>query len=169
MIHIRAFKPSDRDFITSLVMRFSEFDLPAWRSRSEVDHINRVTLQKAIDQPEPDSAIFIAEDESGRAAGFIYLQTQVDYFNAEKHGYISDLAVDKSFEGQGVGRALMNKAEEWARQHGYGLLTLYVFAGNKRAQLLYEKNGFQQEVIKYAKMITQDATPGSHNREVTES
>lgn len=156
MIHIRDFQPSDRDFIASLVMRFSEFDLPKWRSKNEVDDTNLVTLQKAIEQPEPDSAIFIAEDESGTPAGFIHLQTQVDYFNGKKHGYISDIAVDKSFEGQGVGRALMNKAEEWTRQQGYGLLTLYVFAGNKRAQLLYEKNGYQQEVIKYVKVIKAD-------------
>lgn len=157
MIHIRAFKPSDRDFIVSLVMRFSEFDLPAWRSKNEVDNTNLITLRKAIEQPELDSMIFIAEDENGRPAGFIHLQTQIDYFNGQKHGYISDLAVDMSFEGQGVGRTLLNKAEEWARQQGYGLLTLYVFAGNQRAQLLYEKNGFQQEVIKYAKVINADA------------
>jgi ribosomal protein S18 acetylase RimI-like enzyme len=156
MIHIRDFQPSDHDFIAALVLRFSEFDLPEWRTRSEVDNINRVTLQKAIEQPEPGSVIFVAEDDEGRQAGFIHLQTQIDYFNGEKHGYISDLAVDKVFEGQGVGRALMNKAEEWARQQGYGLLTLYVFAGNKRAQLFYEKNGFQQEVIKYAKGINAD-------------
>lgn len=153
MIHIRAFQPSDRDFITSLVTRLSEFDLPEWRSRDEVDSTNMITLRKAIEQPEPDSAIFIAQDEAGRQAGFIHLETQVDYFNGKKHGYVSDLAVDKPFEGQGVGRALMHKAEEWTRQQGYELLTLYVFAGNQRAQLLYEKNGFHPEVIKYAKVI----------------
>jgi ribosomal protein S18 acetylase RimI-like enzyme len=156
-INVRVFQPSDHDFIMSLITRFSDVDLPAWRSRSEVDRTNHMALQKAIHAPEPDSVIFIAEDEDGRRAGFIHLQTQIDYFNGEDHGYISDLAVDRSFEGQGVGRALMNKAEEWARQQGYSLLTLYVFAGNTRAQELYEKNGFQPEVIKYAKMIEQNS------------
>jgi ribosomal protein S18 acetylase RimI-like enzyme len=77
----------------------------------------------------------------------------MDYFTAKKHGYISDLAVDKTFEGQGVGRMLMDQAGEWARQKGYRLLTLYVFAGNQRAQRMYERNGFSQEVIKYVKAI----------------
>ena len=152
-IHIRPFQPSDQGFIASLTTRFSEIDLPAWRSKSEVDRTNQVALQKAIHAPEPDSVIFVAEAEDGRQAGFIHLQTQIDYFNGEDHGYISDLAVDKSFEGQGVGRALMNIANEWARERGYQLLTLYVFASNTRAQQLYEKNGFQQELIKYAKVI----------------
>ncbi len=152
-IHVRTFELSDRDFIMSLIARFSEIDLPAWRSKLEVDHTNHAALQRAVNVPEPDSAIFIAETEDGSPAGFIHLQTQIDYFSGEDHGYISDLAVDKAFEGQGVGRALMNKAEEWAGERGYQLLTLYVFAGNTRAQQLYEKSGFRPEIIKYAKTI----------------
>ena len=66
-------------------------------------------------------------------AGFIHLETQADYFSGEKHGYISDLAVSKSFEGRGVGRILLEAAEAWARVNGYRLLTLYVFSGNTRA------------------------------------
>lgn len=137
----------------SLTPRFSDIDLPAWRTKHEVDYTNQLALEKAIHVPESDAMIFIAETEDKRPAGFIHLQTQIDYFNGEDCGYISDLAVDISFEGQGVGRALMNKAEEWARERGYRLLTLYVFAGNMHAQQLYEKNGFQPEVIKYAKVI----------------
>lgn len=151
--HIRTAIPTDSEFILSLAARFSEFELPAWRSAEEMDDANLKQLRKALKQPEADSAIFIAEDESGKRAGFIHLQTQVDYFNGEKRGYISDIAVDKTFEGQGVGQTLMEQAETWTRQQGCGLLTLYVFAGNQRAQRLYQKNGFQQELIKYAKEI----------------
>jgi ribosomal protein S18 acetylase RimI-like enzyme len=150
---IRPFQASDHDFILSLTKRFSDVDLPVWRSKSDVDHTNQLMLQKAMRVPESDSVIFIAETEDGRQAGFIHLQTQIDYFNGQDLGYISDLAVDNSFEGQGVGRALMNQAEEWAHQKGFNLLTLYVFAGNARARQLYEKNGFRPEVIKYVKVI----------------
>ncbi len=152
VIRVRVFEPSDSDFIKSLIPRFSEFDLPAWRQRDEIDQATQTSLQKAMEEPEPDSAIFIVEDESGTPAGFIHLETQVDYFG-EKHGYISDLAVDKSFEGQGVGHLLLEKAEEWTRTKGYCLLSLYVFAGNTHARRIYEKHGFDQEVIKYVKEI----------------
>jgi ribosomal protein S18 acetylase RimI-like enzyme len=152
-IRIRPYKPTDKDFVLSLVGRFSEFELPVWRKMDDVDSTNRVSLEQAMKQPEPDSAIFVAEEESGALAGFIHLQTQTDYFNDEQHGYISDLAVDKSFEGRGIGRLLLETAEDWARGKGYHLLTLYVFAGNTRAQRMYEKRGFIQEVIKYGKLI----------------
>ena len=152
-IRIRRYKPSDREFILSLVKRFSEFELPERRRREDIDQANRAFLEPVLKQSEPDSAILIAEEEGGALAGFVHLQTQTDYFSGEKHGYISDLAVDQGFEGQGIGRMLLEAAEDWARTNGYHLLTLYVFAGNTRARQIYEKQGFAQEVIKYVKVI----------------
>jgi hypothetical protein len=96
-VRIRTFRLADREFIISLAGRFSEFELPEWRVNEEIDDANRNSLEQAIKQLEPDSAIFVAEEESGAPAGFIHLQTQTDFFIHEKPGYISDLAVDKSF------------------------------------------------------------------------
>lgn len=151
--HIRAALPTDNDFILSLASRFSDFDLPEWRTASEVDSTNRRLLQKALEQPEPGSAVFVAEAGNGQLAGFIHLETEADFFGGSPHGYVSFVGVDKAFEGQGVGHILMNQAETWTRQQGYGLLTLYVFAGNQRAQHLYQRNGFRQELVKYAKEV----------------
>lgn len=154
-IHIRPFTSSDTNFIESLIPRFSEFDLPSWREKEEIDTANLALLKKAMETPEPDSAIFIAEDETGKRAGFLHLKTQIDHFNGSKTVYISDVAVDSSFEGQGVGRVLLDKAEAWAREQGCSLLTLYVFSNNSRARKIYEKFGFAEEVIKYAKPLIQ--------------
>ena len=153
-IYIRHFTPSDTNFIESLIPRFSEFELPAWRQRDEIDKTNLVSLKKAMESPEPDSIIYIAEDETGKRAGFLHLQTQTDYFNGKKVGYISDLAVDSSFEGHGIGRMLLDKAEEWARAEGCHLLSLYVFSNNSRARKIYEKLGFNEEVTKYVKPLS---------------
>lgn len=153
MIRIRDYRPSDREFILSLVSRFSEFTLPEWRQREEIDGTNLASIERALEALKPDSAIYIAENENGTPAGFIHLQTETDYFRDEKYGYISDLAVDEPFEGQGIGRLLLKAAEDWARTNSYQLLALYVFAGNTRARQVYEKYGFQQEVIKYVKAV----------------
>ncbi len=152
-LRVRSFKPSDSEFVTALITRFSEFELPAWRTRSEVDHTNRISLQNAMAEPETESEILVTEDAVDGPVGFIHLQTQTDYFSGEKQGYVSDLAVDKRFEGRGAGRILLDAAEDWARARGYHLLTLYVFAGNARARHLYEKHGYSEEVVKYAKVI----------------
>jgi ribosomal protein S18 acetylase RimI-like enzyme len=152
-IHIRPFTLSDTSFIESLLPRFSEFELPVWRQRDEIDSTNLDTLKKAMEMPESSSAIYIAEDETGERAGFLHLQTQNDYFNGKKVGYISDLAVDAAFEGHGIGRILLDKAEEWARVEGCHLLSLNVFSNNSHARKIYEKYGFNEEVTKYVKPL----------------
>jgi GNAT superfamily N-acetyltransferase len=151
--HIRRYTPADQEFVLSLAKRFSDFELPDWRSTAELDAANQVALKKVIEEPEPESALLLAEDEIGRPAGFVYAHAQVDFFNGQKVGYLSDLAVDKAFEGQGVGRLLMEAAETWAREQGYLKLALNVFATNTRARQTYEKFGFQQEVVKYVKPL----------------
>jgi hypothetical protein len=77
-IRVRIFNHSDREFVTSLIARFSEFELPVWRTKDEVDNMNRISLQKAMEELEPGSVIFIAEDEFKERAGFIHVQTQID-------------------------------------------------------------------------------------------
>lgn len=153
-IRVRAFLPTDREFITALVIRLSEFDLPEWRQAAQIDDTNISALIAAMEESEPDTAIFVAEDAgAGQPVGFMRLQTQTDYFSKEKHGYIANIAVEKSFEGQGVGRMLLAAAETWAREKGFDRLKLHVFVENERAQRVYEKNGYQQDVIQYVKMI----------------
>jgi ribosomal protein S18 acetylase RimI-like enzyme len=152
-VRIRQYASSDQEFILSMISRFSDFELPAWRQRAEIDDTNRTSMEQALEKSGSDSAIFVAEEDNGQFAGFIHLETETDYFTGEKIGYISDLAVGTAFEGQGMGRRLLETAETWARAKGYRLLALYVFAGNVRAQRLYEKKGYQPEVIKYVKHI----------------
>src|SRR5512141_1537190 len=79
-VHVRPSVPADRETILALVTRFSEFDLPDWRSADEIDRTNRLSLEKALEEPEAGAAILVAEDETQGVVGFIHLETQVDYF-----------------------------------------------------------------------------------------
>jgi len=153
-IRVRLCLPTDRDFIAALATRLSEFELPEWRQADQIDHTNVSSLINAMDESEPDTAIFVAQDEAvGQLVGFVRLQTHTDYFSKEKHGYIANLAVEKSFEGKGIGRKLIETAEIWAREKGYDRLTLHVFVENDRARRIYEEQGFQQDIIQYIKVI----------------
>ena len=44
-------------------------------------------------------------------------------------------------------------ADDWARGRGLPLITLNVFAGNARARRLYERAGFDVELLKYVKRV----------------
>jgi [ribosomal protein S18]-alanine N-acetyltransferase len=57
---------------------------------------------------------------------------------------IYSLAVDVRFARRGVGQALLQACEKYARQHGRAALTLEVRYDNAPAIALYEKCGFRQ-------------------------
>jgi ribosomal protein S18 acetylase RimI-like enzyme len=82
-----------------------------------------------------------------------YAETSVDYFTREKHGHLAIIAVDADAEGSGVGRNLIQTVEEWAASQGYRFITLNVFAENERARKVYERAGYSQDTIRYAKKL----------------
>ena len=53
--------------------------------------------------------------------------------------------VAKPYRRQGVGRALMAAAEEWAREVGVRKLELHVFPYNDAAIALYEGLGYERQ------------------------
>ena len=58
------------------------------------------------------------------------------------------ITVSKEFWGFGIGTALMEEIEIWARESGIiRRLELTVHAGNERAIMLYEKMGYQREGV----------------------
>ena len=59
-----------------------------------------------------------------------------------KIGFISDLVVTKNQRGLGIGRALIDRAEEYFGENECDYTQLEVFAPNQRAFELYQKLGF---------------------------
>ena len=55
---------------------------------------------------------------------------------------VHDLAVLPAWRGRGIGRALLARVEELARERGCCKLTLEVLEGNRPAQALYRAQGF---------------------------
>jgi len=58
-------------------------------------------------------------------------------------GYISSLAVDPAWQGQGLGGALLDHLEAVSRAAGKTRLALHVVDSNSGARRLYEQHGFR--------------------------
>src|SRR5207248_8205297 len=56
-------------------------------------------------------------------------------------------------EGQGIGRALLQAGEDWARANRYSKLTLAVFKDNERAKQVYERQGWPSELETWYKPL----------------
>jgi len=74
-----------------------------------------------------------------------FLLSWMSYKPQENEAYISDLGVASDCQGEGVGRQLLDMAEEWARTYGRTRLTLRVAGTNARAIHVYETMGFPNQ------------------------
>jgi RimJ/RimL family protein N-acetyltransferase len=91
----------------------------------------------------PHAAVFVAERRDGAIVGRLSLSR--DTHPASAHVADLGLMVAKGARRQGVGRALLDAAVDWARDAGVRKLELHVFPWNEPAIHLYERFGFERE------------------------
>ena len=158
-VRLRAAGAADLPFMLSLAPRLAEFGLPPWRTAAQVVEAERRALSRALEDGSPDAPVLLAEEADGLPLGFVYVETQTDYFTGRAHAHVAILAIADQAEGRGVGRALLDAAEAWARRRGDPFITLNVFARNARARAVYERLGYGPETLRYVKPLEQDAAP----------
>jgi ribosomal protein S18 acetylase RimI-like enzyme len=151
--HIRLAHADDDEFILALCERFVAFELPPWRKRSETLAGIRTDIARHLRDLPAGSHLFVAEDEAGQRCGFLHLQTHTDFFTGALNCHVSDIVVAPDFDGRGIGSAMLDFTEQWAKQHRCRFVTLSVFPGNKRARELYERRGFGVELLRLAKTV----------------
>jgi GNAT superfamily N-acetyltransferase len=134
---LRAARPDDAAFVTGLVPRFVEHGVAGGHSRDEVVRGTERVLRDALAHAAADELFLIAEDERAEPAGFVYAVTHDDFFTGEPYAHVSEIATVRS--GDGVGTALMEAVERWARERGYRIVTLNVIEENTKAARFYER------------------------------
>jgi RimJ/RimL family protein N-acetyltransferase len=97
----------------------------------------------------PHAAVFVAE-RSADGAMIGRLSVARDTHPASAHVADIGLMVAKDARRQGVGRALLDAAVDWARVAGVRKLELHVFPWNEPAITLYETFGFEREGFRKA-------------------
>ncbi|MGB6875180.1 MAG: GNAT family N-acetyltransferase [Candidatus Acidiferrales bacterium] len=86
--------------------------------------------------------ILVAERKGSRIAGYIEV-FPFRTIGANPRIEIASLVVDESCRSQGVGRLLMDRAEDWARANGYGEAGLRSNVIRERAHQFYENLGYR--------------------------
>jgi len=150
---IRAAVESDAPAMLALADRLAAFG-PTTRDAVEIAQRERRALAEALSHPCDSSALLVAEQAPLGLIGVIHLDTRRDYFTDQAHGYVAILAVAREVEGQGVGRALLEAAEGWARAKGFSRVTLAVFTDNRRAKGVYQRLGWRPELETWYKSLT---------------
>jgi ribosomal protein S18 acetylase RimI-like enzyme len=151
MLRVRPYIPTDHTFVLNLAPRLA-IGMQPWRDLQLWLTTVESWLTESINQHNQKTMVFIAEDEQGERFGFATV-SQSTHFTGQRQAYIGELATDETVEARGVGTALVEACEQWAREQGYTLLTLSTGAANERALGFYRHLGFRDEDVTLTKLL----------------
>ena len=105
--------------------------------------------QQRSELARPDSRLWLAEDDTGRDIGYVFLKLERPLPTSAavaptRPAELVRLYADRSWHGGGVGAALLDTCVREAAAAGADLLWLGVWQENPRAIAFYEKHGFQR-------------------------
>lgn len=94
------------------------------------------------------SLLLIAEAD-GRAVGFLAGRVRLipPWFGGGQAGFVSEVFVDESRRGEGIGTRLLDEAIAWFRQNGIRRVELQVLTQNTGARELYRRLGWTEELV----------------------
>ncbi len=95
--------------------------------------------QDVLDDPKPETHIFVAQDEPGWIVGFAYGGPPQEETAEESEVYAIYLA--ENSQGQGLGRRLMNALVDKLAENGAASLMLWCFEQNQIARRFYASLG----------------------------
>jgi aminoglycoside 6'-N-acetyltransferase I len=109
--------------------------------RKEVDAVLRTGRYGTLPM-----AILVSQDEDGALTGFLEvgLRSHADGCDtAQPVGFVEGWFVHEAFRRQGIGKALMQSAEEWARSHGCQEMASDTWIDDERSQRTHQALGFE--------------------------
>jgi ribosomal protein S18 acetylase RimI-like enzyme len=157
-IVIRAAADDDKEAIFALAPRLAEGVAP-WRDQDVARTAGRRWLADSLAAAAAgDGAVLVASDGDA-IVGVISVRAS-RHFTGERDGYIGELAVAEGAARRGIGSALIEAADGWAREHGLVNLTLHTGAFNTGARAFYAAAGFAEEEVRLTRAVSPLVLPG---------
>jgi len=95
----------------------------------------------------PATPLWFVEEATGSAIACLWLGTALDQALGKPHSQILLLYVVPEQRRLGIGKALIHKAETWARERGDRQIGLQVFVDNQKAINLYQNLGYETQSL----------------------
>lgn len=123
----RVANEADAEALVPLINRAFEIELQFFDTE-------RIDLAETLEHLKKGT--FLLAEENGTIAGCNYVELRADA------GYFGLLSVDPAYQGHGLGRILVDQAEDFCREAGCSVMQIRVL--NHRTELppFYEKLGY---------------------------
>jgi len=141
-VTIRAIEEKDKDQWLNLWAGYLEF----YKSTISTEQ-TELTWKRLINN-ELKMFGFVAENEDG-VIGFTHCLFRPSTWTETDYCYLEDLFVDPNIRGKGVGRALMEKVVEFAKQKESKRVYWTTQEFNKTARVLYDSITPVSEFVQY--------------------
>ncbi|MGB5345169.1 MAG: GNAT family N-acetyltransferase [Woeseia sp.] len=149
---IRDASAADGEAMLALMPRLAAFDLPARRNPQHLWQDDAALLQRWL-AGNADSCLVQVALSGDEILGFTLTSLRPEPLSHAPAAHLEALAIAKAAEGRGIATALIRACERNASKHGARFMTLHVFATNGRARALYEKCGYDGEMLRYIKSL----------------
>jgi ribosomal protein S18 acetylase RimI-like enzyme len=154
-IHLREAKATEMPLVKKIFVETSWDYVPETQKKlldREKWNRNVIEYYESLLKQE-DSMVFIAEIEHYKCVGHLIVGQTKGTITELSSGYIYDIFVEEEFRGKGVGKLLLEKAEDYCRKKGHSRISLSVSATNDSAIKLYSRTGYKPERTTMAKEI----------------
>lgn len=93
-------------------------------------------------EEEPEGFFVAVEETSGQIVGFVSVHTWGE--GRGRRAEVIEVAVDPDRQGHGLGRRLLDHAENYAQERGCTKIQLWVGSENERALRIYRQRGYRE-------------------------
>lgn len=137
----------------ALLPRLAAFQIPSHREARHLWESDQALLETWLVGEAEHCQVHVAVDDADRVIGLTLTSLGSELLSHEPSAHLEAIVVSETSQGFGVGEALLSNAEAAAKGAGALSLTLHVFATNRRALALYERMGYEGELIRHIKML----------------
>jgi ribosomal protein S18 acetylase RimI-like enzyme len=158
-VTIRPAVPADAEGIARTFLESAEYHACLDPERYSVPKLETIVTRYREGQQHPQSGeqgITLVAELNGEIVGFVdarLFQPQDPMHQSMTFCHVSEIAVRRQQQSQGVGGQLMQAAQDWGRQQGAELALLEYHAANQRAGLFYQRMGYNVATITAIKRL----------------
>lgn len=102
----------------------------------------------------PGTTVLVAEDATGEVIGAVTVHLFDSLHTSEPTAWLTAVVVEEKARGQGVGSVMVQKAEDWARQHGARRIALTSALHRARAHQFYKDRDYEHTGVRLVKLLT---------------
>jgi GNAT superfamily N-acetyltransferase len=145
-VAVREAVPEDWPAVASLLAELGRPEALGTPAEGELRQVYERYLERS------DVVALVAEVD-GRVTGFCDLEFRTRLNFAEPQAWIPDLVVTEAGRSRGVGRALLARAEEIARERGCWSMSLESATWRTRAHAFYAREGWTDSGKSFSKVL----------------